>query len=75
MKITLIFNGHLRHFRGNREETVEFSSGESLGHIMEKLQIPEGDVMTFFIDGRNHPSAHVPRDGSVVELIPSIAGG
>ncbi len=75
MKITLILNGHLRHFRGNKEEVVELSGGESLGRILESLDIPPGDVMAFFIDGKNYNKDHVPHDGSIVEVIPAISGG
>jgi sulfur carrier protein ThiS len=74
MKITLIFSGHLRHFRGNREE-VEISSHESLGQVLERLKIPQGEVMTFFINGRNYHRDHVPSDGDGVEVIPSLSGG
>ncbi|MDQ7826720.1 MAG: MoaD/ThiS family protein [Candidatus Eremiobacteraeota bacterium] len=75
MKITLILNGHLRHFRGKREEVVELSGGESLGEVLERLAIPHGDVMALVIDGKRFDYAHVPQEGSVVEVIPSISGG
>ena len=75
MKITLILFGHLRHYRGQKEESVEIPGGETLMQILERLKIPADDVMTFFIEGKQHDGSHIPSDGETIEVIPAISGG
>ncbi len=57
------------------EMLVEVKPGSTLGDVMRQLDVPEGTVMAYAVNGQVRPPEFRPHDRDEIAAIPSIAGG
>jgi sulfur carrier protein ThiS len=57
------------------EMTVEATPGSTLRDVLRLLDVPEGTVMVYAVNGRIRPPDYQPQDGDEITAISSIAGG
>jgi molybdopterin converting factor small subunit len=77
VRLKVRFSGILPSLLGvpESETVVEAASGSTLRDLMRLLDIPEGAMMAFAVNGRVRPPEFEPQDGDEIVAIPSIAGG
>lgn len=53
----------------------EVPAGSTVGGVLASLPIPQGEVYTFFVNGRHTERDQVLEEGDVVSVFPAVGGG
>jgi sulfur carrier protein ThiS len=77
MKITLKGHANIRHYLPESKELyeMEVDEGDSVRIILNRLKIPDTEVMLVIIGDKIVSKDVVPQKNDCVELFPILAGG
>lgn len=74
MNIKVRVFAYLREGR-DKETTMKIKDGDTVGDIIERLDIDYNYVSISLINGKNLPKETCLKDGDIVSLFPPIGGG
>lgn len=53
----------------------EIPAGSTVGGVLAAQPIPQGEVYTFFVNGRHAERDQVLKEGDVISIFPAVGGG
>ena len=70
----------LRHYVPNSDKRLdedrwEVTEGVTVSQVLDMLNLPEGEVKTLLINGRNADMERILSEGDVLHVFPPMAGG
>lgn len=77
MRVKVRFLGELRNFVCKRQSEVilDLKPGSRVLDVMERFNIPKGEVMICCVNDRHVGSNQILHEGDTLLLVPPIGGG
>ena len=80
MRVTVNIYAYLRYYLPAGEDFFrnkewDVADGATVGHVMERLQMPPEIRITVLLNGSRVDETAVLKDGDVVHLLPQTVGG